>query len=100
MAAGDMAFIYHTGGQPAIVGVATVTTGAYSDPTDDIGRWLAVNIAASYALPVPVSLAAFKADPAFAGWELVRAPRLSAVPVSPGTWDRILAMAGNKPRWG
>ena len=45
-------------------------------------------------LPRPVTLAAIKADPAFAGWDLVRLPRLSVMPVPPALWRRILAMGG------
>jgi predicted RNA-binding protein with PUA-like domain len=42
----------------------------------------------------PVTLAQIKADPAFAELGLVRIPRLSVVPVEPGQWKRLLAMAG------
>jgi len=38
----------------------------------------------------PVTLAEVKAEPAFAGWELARLPRLSVMPVSDSTWSRII----------
>jgi predicted RNA-binding protein with PUA-like domain len=44
-------------------------------------------------LPAPVTLAAVKADPAFAGWELVRLGRLSVMPVPAELWRRILTLA-------
>jgi len=41
----------------------------------------------------PVTLAEIKADRAFAGFDLVRVPRLSVVPVSDAHRRRILALA-------
>ena len=32
-------------------------------------------------------------DESFADWELVRLPRLSVMPVSPGRWKKIESMA-------
>ena len=48
----------------------------------------------------PVTLATIKADPAFAGWELVRLSRLSVMPVPDAVWKRIeeLAKAGGKTK--
>jgi predicted RNA-binding protein with PUA-like domain len=40
-----------------------------------------------------VTLAEVKADPAFEGFDLVRLPRLSVMPVPRELWDRILKMA-------
>ena len=45
-------------------------------------------------LPRPVTLAAVKAEKAFAAWELARQPRLSVMPVPEPIWRRLLAMAG------
>jgi len=45
-------------------------------------------------LPAPVTLAAIKADPAFAELALVRQGRLSVVPVPEPLWKRLLKMAG------
>jgi predicted RNA-binding protein with PUA-like domain len=41
-----------------------------------------------------VTLAAVKADPAFADLGLVRMSRLSVIPVPPTLWKKLLAMAG------
>ena len=43
-------------------------------------------------LAKPVTLEQVKADPAFAGWELVRISRLSVMPVPEKLWDRIMKM--------
>jgi predicted RNA-binding protein with PUA-like domain len=41
------------------------------------------------ALARAVSLAEIKEDPLLAGWELVRLPRLSVLPVSEAQWRRV-----------
>lgn len=93
MAVGDQAFIYHTGKEKAVVGTAEIVAPAYPDPAAGDKRFVVVDVAPRGRLPQPVTLAAVKADPAFAAWELVRLPRLSVMPVPPAHWQRILAMA-------
>lgn len=86
---GDLAFIYHTGCQKAIVGVAEVITPAYPDPEEIQSYFVVVDIIPRYPLPTPVSLKQIKENPIFFEWELVRLPRLSAMPVKPEYWDLI-----------
>ncbi|HEY8449285.1 MAG TPA: EVE domain-containing protein [Bacillota bacterium] len=95
MRPGDLALIYHTGSERAIVGVAEIVSDPYPDPAAE--RWPVVDVRARRRLPRPVTLAEIKADPAFAAWELVRLPRLSVMPVPDEHWRRILAMAGASP---
>ncbi len=45
-------------------------------------------------MPAPVSLAAIKADPALADMALVRASRLSVVPVREAEWRHICGLGG------
>jgi predicted RNA-binding protein with PUA-like domain len=45
-------------------------------------------------LKSPVTLAAVKADKAFASFPLVRISRLSVMPVTDEEWKRIESMAG------
>lgn len=98
MVAGDLVLIYHTGKEKAAVGVAEVVAPAYPDPASADDRFTVVDVAPRYPLPKPVTLQEIKADPAFAGWELVRLPRLSVMPVPPGHWQRIMTMAEQKNR--
>ncbi len=93
MAAGDLVFIYHTGKEKAIVGVAEVVAPAYPDPAGDDKRFVVVDVAPRYRLRRPVTLREVKSDPAFASWELARLPRLSVMPVPPQLWRQILDMA-------
>ncbi len=94
MAPGDEAFVYHTGDERQIVGVARVLRAAYPDPRLADPRRVVVDLAPVRRLNRPVGLAAIKADPRFAGWELVRVARLSVMPVSRERWDAILGLAG------
>jgi predicted RNA-binding protein with PUA-like domain len=93
MAKGDEVLIYHTGDEKALVGRATVVAAAYPDPELADAKRVVVDIAAGEALPAPVSLAAIKADGAFAELGLVRNGRLSVVPVPPAMWRRLEVMA-------
>ena len=86
---GDRIFIYHTGDEKAVIGVATALSGAYPDPTKTDPKLLVIAIAPVAPLPRPVTLAEIKASPKFAGWELVRLPRLSVMPVPADFWVEI-----------
>jgi predicted RNA-binding protein with PUA-like domain len=79
---GDSVFIYHTGGEKAVVGVARATSEAYPDPKQKDAKRLVIDLEPQRSLAKPVTLAAIKADRRFAGFDLVRLPRLSVMPVS------------------
>lgn len=96
MAVDDSVMIYHTGDPKAIIGLAKVVRTAYPDPKLKDARMVVVDLEAGQRLPKPVTLAAIKADPAFADLALVRQGRLSVVPVPAALWARILAMADHK----
>lgn len=94
---GDRLLIYHTGDEKAVVGIATALSAAYPDPKKHDPRLLVIDLAPDAALPNPVRLAAIKASPQFTGWELVRLPRLSVMPVSAAQWAAIERMAKHPP---
>jgi predicted RNA-binding protein with PUA-like domain len=94
MAPGDPLMIYHSGATKEIVGLARVTRAAYPDPKGRDPKLVVVDIEVDRRLPRTVSLAAIKADPAFADLALVRQPRLSVIPVPEPHWKQLLAMAG------
>jgi predicted RNA-binding protein with PUA-like domain len=91
---GDRVFFYHTGNERAVVGIAKALGDAYPDPDDTSGKLVAVDVGPVKKLAAPVTLAAIKADKAFASFELTRIPRLSVMPVDEATWARIVSMAG------
>jgi predicted RNA-binding protein with PUA-like domain len=91
---GDRIFFYHTGNEKAVVGIARAEAAAYPDPADKTGKLYAVDVVPVKKLKAPVTLAAVKADKAFADFPLTRMPRLSVMPVDEDTWERIVRMAG------
>jgi predicted RNA-binding protein with PUA-like domain len=90
---GDRIFYYHTGKEKAVVAIAKATSDAYPDPGDAGGKAYVVDIAPDKKLARPVTLAAIKADTAFASFALVRMSRLSVMPVSDAEWKRIETMS-------
>ena len=91
---GDRVFFYHTGDEKAVVGVMEVTAEPTPDPADETGKRVAVTVKPVRALKSPVTLAAIKADKAFAAWELVRQARLSVMPVPDDLWAKVEKMGG------
>ncbi len=99
MKRGDLAFIYHTGKERALVGIAEVISDPYPDPGKNDAKLVVVDVKAKEALPQIVSLAEVKADSEFSDFPLVRISRLSVMPVTPAQWNRLLAMAGASRQW-
>ena len=93
VAKGDEVLFYHTGDEKAVVGIATVARGAYPDPKQKDAKLLVVDLEAGRALPRPVTLAEMRANTKLAGFDLLRLPRLSVMPVSAAQWTEILRMA-------
>jgi predicted RNA-binding protein with PUA-like domain len=94
MAPGDGALIYHSNVGKELVGLARIVSAPYPDPKRNDSKLVVVDIEADRPLPNRVSLAAIKADPAFADLALVRMSRLSVIPVPAEQWTRLLQMAG------
>ena len=90
---GDRIFYYHTGKEKAVVAIAKALSDPYPDPADSSGKLHVVDIAPEKQLSHPVTLAAIKADRAFASFPLVRMSRLSVMPVTDAEWDRIEKMS-------
>lgn len=86
---GHGAFIYHTGDERAIVGLARIAGDPYEDPArpglNKAGepKFAVVGIRAVKKAKSPLSLGAMKGDERFAGFTLLRQPRLSVMPVPP-----------------
>jgi predicted RNA-binding protein with PUA-like domain len=97
---GDRIFFYHTGKEKAVVGIAKAAADAYPDPGDPSGRLYAVDVVPVKKLKAPVTLAAIKADKAFAAFALTRVPRLSVMPVTEDEWERIMRMAADEKASG
>ena len=92
-AKGDEAFVYHTGDVKAVVGVARIVRGGYPDPAQKDARLVVVDLEPVRPLARPVTLAEMRADAKLAGFDLLRLPRLSVMPVSAAQWAEILGLA-------
>jgi predicted RNA-binding protein with PUA-like domain len=82
MQVGEKVFVYHTGDEKAVVGVAKVAGAARVDPKYPNGKLVVVDLEPVAALARPVTLAEIKALPLFADSPLVRQGRLSVVPLT------------------
>jgi len=89
MKKGDLALIYHTGGQREAIGIAQIASAPFVNPKGEDEKAAVVELKVGRKLARAVSLDEIKADKAFAGWILLRIGRLSVVPVPGAMWKRI-----------
>ncbi len=89
----ELCFIYHTGEERQIAGIAEITSTAYPDPKLDEERRLVFDIKPKKKLKNPVTIADIKADPFFNDWLFVKIGRLSVVPVTDEQWERLMNMS-------
>lgn len=92
---GDSVFIYHSGEQKAIVGLAEITKEAYPDPKQKDPRLFVVDIKYVKRLKRPVTLSEIKQQKEFTDFLLVRMSRLSVMPVTDAQWKSLSKMAGD-----
>lgn len=93
MQKGDQVFIYHTGKEKSVVGIATVEKTAYPDPTDKTGIFDCVDLKFVIKFKKVVPLALIKSLPEFDGMPLVKYSRLSVMPISPEHFALICKLA-------
>jgi predicted RNA-binding protein with PUA-like domain len=88
MKPGDRVFLYHSGGQSTVLGLAKVVSEARTDPKNP--KSAVVELAFAGHLDPPTTLAEIKQSGKFSDWALVRQGRLStmATPESFVTWMR------------
>ena len=91
MKKGDLVFVYHSGDDKAVIGIAKITKENYPDPKDN--EWVAVEIAPVKGLKKPVTLAQIKADKRFTNMALVKSSRLSVQLVQPDEFDSVIALS-------
>jgi len=93
---GDVAVIYHSGNERALVGLAEVVSDPYPDPKQGDPRLVVIDLEAKGKLARPVTLDEIKQSAALKDFDLVRLPRLSVMPASEAHWKTLLAMAKTK----
>lgn len=95
MKKGDAVFVYHTGDERAVVGLATIDSAPFPDPEADNAKIVAVKLKAGKRLKNPVSLDTIKSDATFKDWDLLRIGRLSVVPVPDKMWARVIELSSS-----
>lgn len=78
MKAGDKVFIYHSGGESAVVGLAKVRAAGRPDPNNP--KSAVADFEFAGRLDPPVTLSEIKQSGLFNDWALVRQGRLSTMP--------------------
>lgn len=89
---GDEVFVYHTGNQKCLVGIAHVVRAAYPDPSDDTDTWVAVDVKATMTFRSILTLDVMRRSPDLADLALFRQGRLSVVPVTESEAQIIIAL--------
>jgi predicted RNA-binding protein with PUA-like domain len=108
MKKGDLAFFYHSGENPAILGIAEIMREGYPDHTavdpkdphydpktkGGESSWSMVDIRAIERLARPVTLSEMKVHPELASMPLLKkGNRLSVQKVGAAEWNAVLALA-------
>lgn len=88
MKPGDHCIIYHSGKNPAAVGIAKVISDPYPEPGTDGSRWLCVDVAAVDSIE-SFSLDNMKTHPELSDMMLLKQSRLSVMPVSEKAFEII-----------
>ncbi|MGC4022017.1 MAG: EVE domain-containing protein [Cyclobacteriaceae bacterium] len=91
MKKGDLVFVYHSGEEKAVIGIAEITKEFFPDPKDK--EWAAVEIGFKKKLKNPVTLATVKATKKLSNMYLVRAARLSVQAVTKDEFDSVIALS-------
>jgi predicted RNA-binding protein with PUA-like domain len=92
MAAGDLAFFYHSGQERRIMGLVSVVRPYY--PALEAPSFGNVDVMACDPLPRPVTLAMLKADPLLAQIQMVKQSRLSVSPLTENEFRYIQNLGG------
>ncbi len=93
MKKGDRAFIYHTGDEKQIVGIAKIISDTYPDPKEKNEKMVVIDVQAEQKLKRPVTLTVVKSNKDLAAMPLARIGRLSVQPVTDKEWDIIISLS-------
>lgn len=90
---GDLALIYHSNDDRAVVGVSRVVREAYPDPDPEHpGDWSQIDVAFVMKLKQPVTLAEIKKTPELADMPLIKQSRLSCMEIGKKEFELILKL--------
>ncbi len=90
---GDLALIYHSGDEKAVVGIAKVIQEAYPDIDPEGGDWVQIDIAPVKTLRVPVELKIIKSTKELSEMPLIKQSRLSVMPITESQFKWIESLS-------
>ena len=93
MKKGDQCFFYHSNIGKEIVGIVEVIKEAYTDKTDQSGRFVAVTVKFVRKLNKPVSLENIKKSKELSHLSLIKQSRLSVMPIDSKSWKILNNMS-------
>ena len=86
MKKGDHCFFYHSNIGKEIVGIVEVIKEAYTDKTDQSGRFVAVTVKFIRKLERPITLENIKKNKELSHLSLIKQSRLSVMPIDSKSW--------------
>jgi predicted RNA-binding protein with PUA-like domain len=108
MKKGDLAFFYHSGAEPGIVGIVEIVREGYPDHTavdpkdphydpktkGGESPWSMVDVRALERLPRPITLSEMRTKPELEGMPLLqKGNRLSVQKVGAAEWNAVIALS-------
>ena len=93
MKKGDFCFFYHSVSEKSIVGIVKVVKEYYTDPTDETGKFVVVDVKPYKKLRKKVSLEQIKGEKKLKNIALIKQSRLSVMPLKKYEWDKIIKMS-------
>ena len=93
MRKGDQCFFYHSNIGKEIVGIVEVIKEAYTDKTDQTGRFVAVTVKFVKKLNRPITLENIKKIKELSHLSLIKQSRLSVMPIDSKSWKIINNMS-------
>lgn len=89
---GDVALLYNTSPDKAIMGTVKVTSEAYPDPKN--ADLVVVDVEPITALKKPLPMSELRADQVLAELGFVKMPRVAVQPVTDAQWERVMQKSG------
>jgi predicted RNA-binding protein with PUA-like domain len=91
---GDLALVYHSGDEKAVIGIAEITSDPYPDPKQNDPKLVVFDLKPKKRLSKPIALAEIKKQKSLTNFDLVRIPRLSVMPVTEKQWEVLRKLSG------
>lgn len=88
----DIALIYHTALDKAVVGAARITSDPYQDPKDPEKKLVVVELQPLNRLEQPVPLSALRENKKLSGLAFLKIQRIAVSPMTKSDYDEIVQM--------